>query len=201
MQIQTITPGWVYRVRASDGIVYKALVWKACANNMFLVMLLEPLENKEEAQHKVGDKEEVPADNIIGTYTWKASEGPVKMTEYGPEGADGTVEDYHERDISNQADVTILGVDLYIGLDTIAPDGASVKGKFDYTLVLTDPERLGDKAVTVNVYIPIEALSRVERIPRPNTRPQDDSAQVYCDCYYGDPRPIITDNDAPATDL
>src|SRR6266446_7483014 len=138
MQIQTITPGWVYRVRASDGIVYKALVWKACANNMFLVMLLEPLENKEEAQHKVGDKEEVPADNIIGTYTWKASEGPVKMTEYGPEGADGTVEDYHERDISNQADVTILGVDLYIGLDTIAPDGASVKGKFDYTLVLTD---------------------------------------------------------------
>lgn len=173
MQIQTITPGWVYRVRASDGIAYKALVWKACANNMFQVMLLEPLENKEEAQLEFGDKEEVPAGNIIGPYAHLV----VK---------DDTDEHYMEDDISNQASVTIHGVDLSIGHRVIDPDNAPDKGELEYYLVLADPERLGDKSITVRVNIPIEALSREGYVVKsPSTRPEDDPAQVYCDCHYG----------------
>lgn len=188
MQTQTIIPGWVYRVRASDDVVYKALVWKARANNTFQVMFLEPLEKKEEAQLEFGDKEEVPAGNIISPYAHLMVR-------------DDTDEHYMEDDISNQATVAIDGVDLSIGPRVVDPDNAPDKGELEYTLVLTDPEKLGDKTVTVTVHIPIEALSREERIPWPSTRPQDDPAQVHCDCYYGDPRPIITDNDAPTTDL
>ncbi len=190
MQIKTpkITPGWVYRVKASDEVVYKALVWKALANSMFLVQFLEPLENKEEAQLEFGDKEEVPEGSIISPYAHLMMR-------------DETDENYMEDDISNQATVAIDGVDLFIGPRVIDPDNAPDKGELEYTLVLTDPERLGDKAITVTVHIPVEGLSRVEGIQWPSTRPEEDSAQVYCRCYYGDPRPIITDNDASATDL
>jgi hypothetical protein len=164
-----ITPGWVYRVKASDEVVYKALVWKALANGMFLVQFLEPLEKKEEAQLECGAKEEVPTDNIIGPYSHILAE-------------DDTEENYIEDDISNRATVMIVSVDLYIGPRTVDPDDAPDKGELEYTLVLTDPERLGDKSITVDVNIPIEALSREGYPVGPGEK---DTAQVHCRCHYG----------------
>jgi hypothetical protein len=165
LQRAEIQPGRVYKVRASDGIVYKALVWEARADNRYVVEFLEPLENKEAAKFELGDiDEKMQGDRIIGPYFFSLD--------------DGTEQTYFAMNISNKAEVSIKEVDKLIGKLSVGE--VQDFGQIAYTLVLTDPEWLGDKRIEINVSVPIEGLRRKIRF-EPRRR---DPADVSCSCDY-----------------
>ena len=161
-----IQPGRVYMVKASDSIVYKALVWEALANGLYLVEFLEPLEKKDAAKFQLGDcDDEVQTENIIGPYIFSRE--------------DGTESNYLAANISHKAEVSVEGVELQIG--GLSESGTQDFGEYGYTLVLTDPERLGDKRIEINVFVPIEGLRREVRTEQSRKK---DPADVSCACWY-----------------
>jgi hypothetical protein len=164
-----IQPGRVYRVRASDDVIYKALVWEALANDKYLVEFLEPFESKEAAKFELGDKDEVPAGNIISPYTFSEE--------------DGTKQDYLAVNLSNDATAEVKELSLSIMPRYISDDSNELldSGFYEYDLVLTDPERLGDKIIKIDVFVPIEGLRREVRTDQIRKK---DPADVSCSCYY-----------------